>query len=74
MARGSHIVSVRFPDELLALIDQHIARSANTRPDGPLTRTSFIIKAVENQFKKMARSAKRKSPLPPTYKRDLFTF
>lgn len=51
------------------------ARSAGTRRDGPWTRSSFIVSAIEDKLKKMARSAgRRKSPLPPTYRRNASTF
>jgi hypothetical protein len=75
MSKGSQVVPVRFPAELLTLMDQATARSVRTRKDGPLNRSSFIIKAIEEKLKKMARSnGKKKSPLPPTYKRDSSTF
>jgi hypothetical protein len=54
-------------------MDQAVARSGDTRRDGPYTRSSFIIKAVH--LKKMARSnGKKKSPVPQTYQRDLSAF
>jgi hypothetical protein len=75
MSRGSPLVSVRIPAELLELVDQVVARSVDTRPDGPWTRSSFIVAAIEEKLKKMARSAgKSESPLPPTYRRDSTTF
>jgi len=75
MSRGSPLLTVRIPAELLALVDQTIARSAGTRRDGPWTRSSFIISAIEEKLAKMARSAGRaESPLPPTYHRDFSTF
>lgn len=75
MGKGSKIVPVRIPAELLGLMDQATARSVHTRKDGPLNRSSFIIKAIEEKLKKMARSnGKKKSPLPKTYRRDFSTF
>ena len=47
MAKGSPVLSVRIPVELLALVDEVIARSAATRKDGPWTRSSFIVAAIE---------------------------
>jgi metal-responsive CopG/Arc/MetJ family transcriptional regulator len=70
-SRGSPVVAVRIPAELLELVDQIVARSADTRKDGPWTRSSFIIKAIEEKIEKMARSAgKTESPLPESYGRD----
>lgn len=75
MAKGSPVLSVRIPVELLALVDEVIARSAGTRKDGPWTRSSFIVAAIEEKLEKMARSAgKSESPLPESYGRDSSTF
>jgi hypothetical protein len=74
-AKGSPIVTLRIPAELLELVDEIIARSAQTRRDGPWNRSSFIVATVEEKIKKMARSAgKSESPLPESYKRDSSTF
>jgi hypothetical protein len=75
MSRGSPVLTVRIPAELLALVDQAVARSVHSRRYGPWTRSSFIVRAIEEMLKKMARSAgKAESPLPPTYRRDSSTF
>jgi hypothetical protein len=75
MSRGSPVVSIRIPAELLALVDQAVARSVDTRRDGPWTLSSFIVSAVEEKLKKMARSSgKAQSPLPASYQRDSSTF
>lgn len=75
MAKASPVLSVRIPVELLALVDEVIARSADTRKDGPWTRSSFIVAAIEEKLEKMARSAgKSESPLPESYSRDSSTF
>lgn len=75
MAKGSPVVAVRIPTELLELIDDVIVRSAATRKDGPWTRSSFIIAAIEEKLDKMARSAgKAESPLPESYGRNSFMF
>jgi hypothetical protein len=75
MSKGSQIVPVRFPAELLQLVDQAVARSVSTRRDSPWTRSSFIVSAIEEKLNKMARSAgKPQSPVPPTYRRDSATF
>jgi hypothetical protein len=75
MSRGSPVLTVRIPAELLQLLDQTVARSVDTRLNGPWTRSSFIVKAIEEKLAKMARSAGRAgSALPPTYRRDSSTF
>jgi hypothetical protein len=66
--KGSPLLAVCVPAELLALVDEAVARSAGTRTAGPWTRSSFIHAAVEEKLAKMARSAGReRSPLPPAY-------
>jgi len=68
-------VPVRIPAELLALVDQVVARSLDTRRAGPWTRSSFIVAAVEEKLAKMARSAgKPQSPVPLGYRRDSSAF
>ena len=57
MSKGSPVVTVRIPDELLELMDEIIARSAATRKESPWSRSSFIIAAIEEKIEKMARSA-----------------
>jgi hypothetical protein len=75
MSKGSQIVPVRIPVELLGLVDEVVARSVHTRKDGPWTRSSFVIAAIEEKMAKMGRSnGKKKSPVPPTYRRDSSTF
>jgi hypothetical protein len=75
MSRGSPLLTIRIPAELLGLVDAAVARSAHTRRDGPWTRTSFIVKAVEEKLMKLARSSgKSKSPVPKSYRRDSSTF
>jgi metal-responsive CopG/Arc/MetJ family transcriptional regulator len=74
MSKGSPLLTIRIPAELLQLVDQAIARSVDTRRDGPWNRSSFIVKAIAEKLAKMARCAGRTSPVPPTYRRDLSTF
>jgi hypothetical protein len=75
MAKGSPVLSIRIPAELLELVDQAVERSVGTRKDGPWTRSSFIVAAIEEKLKKMARSAgKATSPVPATYRRDSSSF
>jgi hypothetical protein len=72
--RGSPVVSFRIPAELLEQVYQAVARSAHTRRDGPWTLSSFIVSAIAEKLKKMARSAGKASPLPQAYRRDSSTF
>jgi hypothetical protein len=75
MAKGSPVLSIRIPAELLELVDEAVERSVGTRKDGPWTRSSFILASIEEKLKKMARSAGRTtSPVPTTYRRDSSTF
>jgi hypothetical protein len=75
MSKGSPLLSLRVPAELLDLVDDTVARSVHTRKEAPWTRSSFIIAAIEEKLKKMARSSgKKQSPLPKSYRRDSSTF
>jgi hypothetical protein len=74
MSRGSPKVTFRIPAELLALVDQIILRSADTRRDGQWTTSSFIVRAIEEKVSKMARSAGTASPVPTVYGRDSSTY
>jgi hypothetical protein len=67
MSRGSPVLTVRIPAELLQLVDEAVARSVYTRKEGPWTRSSFAVAALEEKLQKMARSnGKVHSPLPTT--------
>jgi hypothetical protein len=72
--RGSPVLSIRVPVELHEQMYQAVSRSAHTRRDGPWTLSSFIVSAIEEKLKKMARSAGKASPLPQAYRRDSSTF
>jgi hypothetical protein len=75
MSKGSPVLTIRIPAELLTLVDAAVARSVATRRDGPWTRSSFILSAIKEKIDKMARSAGRaESPVPATYRRDSATF
>lgn len=64
MSKGSQIIPVRFPAHLLQLVDAVVARSADKRPEGPWTRSSFILKAVEDKLQHMLRSRRPKRQRP----------
>jgi hypothetical protein len=69
-AKGSPVIPVRVPNELLALVDAAVARTLDQA--SPTTRSGWIIKAIEDRLAKQARSAKRPSDVPTTYARDRF--
>lgn len=60
MSKGSPIVPIRIPAELLALVDEQIASSNTRRGDEPWTRSAFIIAAIKEKLDKMERSRKSK--------------
>ena len=59
MSKGSPIIPVRFPDELLAQMDREIARAERTRLDEPWTRSSFVLAAVRAFLDKRERSRRQ---------------
>lgn len=72
--KGSPVVSTRIPKELLAMIDEIIARSSDTRRDGPWTRSSFFLAALEDKVKHLDRSSRRETRVNGEYERDLWTY
>lgn len=56
MSKGSYVVPVRVPAELLAEVEATVKRSAHTRTGEPWTRSSFIIAALREKLSKMKRS------------------
>lgn len=56
MSRGSPIVPIRIPSELLAEMDQVILRANEVRRGEPWGRTGFILSAVREKLAKMERS------------------
>lgn len=66
MGKGSPVIPIRFPVDLLAVVDQEVSRSADYRTDGPWTRSSFVLAAVREKLAKMERSRKwRRKPAGP---------
>lgn len=59
MSKGSPIIPVRVPADLLAQVDEFIARTADKRPDGAFTRTSFILKCVADKLAHIYRSNRK---------------
>lgn len=70
--RGSKILTVRVPQELLDLMDELVRHSETRRVESPHTRSSFILAAIEEKIKKMARSARREHGIPEAYERDQY--
>lgn len=59
MSRGSRIVKVRVPENLLAWIEETIAgRNQRTRKE-PWTMSDFLREAVAEKLKHMSRSRRR---------------
>lgn len=57
MSRGSPIIRVRVPAELLARIEAKVLRSQDSK-DEPYTLSSWIISAIREKLGKHARSNK----------------
>ena len=56
MSKGSRIVPVRVPDELLVRLSAAVERSARTRFDGPWSVSEFVRSAIEDKLQHMERS------------------
>jgi hypothetical protein len=56
MSKGSPIVPLRIPEELLAQIDVAVMESLAYRDAEPFTRTSFILEAVREVFRHRERA------------------
>ncbi len=65
--RGSPVVTLRIPAELLAVIDDQVVKCNRTRREEPYTRTSFLLAALAERFEKYGRakaaSARKKAKL-----------
>lgn len=59
MSKGNPIVPIRLDPVLVAQIDDVIARTADTRRDGPYTRSSFIVKAILDKLAHIHRSNRK---------------
>jgi hypothetical protein len=59
MSKGSPIIPIRFPTELLAWVDDEVARAQRTRSAGPWTRSSFVLTAVRAFLDKRERSRRQ---------------
>lgn len=57
MSKGSPIVNVRVPAELLSEIEAAVERSQDIRQDGGYTLSSWIIAAIRERIAKHVRSA-----------------
>ncbi len=65
MSKGSPIVPIRVPSDLLARIDQQIADSNPRRSAEPWTRSAFILSAVAEKLAKMERGRKTQRLVSP---------
>lgn len=70
MSKGSKIVPVRVPEELLLLLDSAIVRSQGDPTRTAWTRTSYILQAIIDKLNHSARSRKKTACIPTTFKRD----
>ena len=65
MSKGSPIVPLRIPAELLARIDEAIKSANHNRAEAEYNRTSWILHAISEKLAKRQRSnSPRKRPLP----------
>lgn len=65
MSKGSPIVPIRIPPDLLGEMERVIAaRNVVTRGE-PWTRTGFVISAIREKLLKMERSRRGKAVKPP---------
>lgn len=62
--RGSPIVTLRVPPELLERVKARVARSLHTSRGEPLTVTAFILKALEDKLDHIERSNRPRSRRP----------
>lgn len=60
MSKGSPIVQVRVPADLLEEINNSIASCNENRQGEPYTLSSWILTAVHERLNKLARSSKTK--------------
>ena len=60
MSKGSPIIPVRIPAELLAAVDAAIARTSLKRREGPWTRSAWILQALRDKLAHMERAARPK--------------
>jgi hypothetical protein len=56
VSKGSPVVPMRIPSELLAEIERAIEGRNSRAPGEPWTRTGFIITAIREKLAKMERS------------------
>jgi len=60
MSKGTRVVPVRIPPELLNAVDEQIKASNPRRQGEPWTRSQFILDAIAEKLHKMKRSATRR--------------
>jgi hypothetical protein len=56
MSKGSPVIPLRVPPEVLALVDGAVERSQTARRAGGWSRSSFILEAITEKLAKMKRS------------------
>jgi Arc/MetJ-type ribon-helix-helix transcriptional regulator len=60
MSRGTQVYSVRIPDDLMAKVEEQILSRNAFAPGQPWNRSDFIVIALVEKLKKMARSRSKR--------------
>lgn len=60
MAKGSPIVPIRIPADLLIEVEEVIVRSWDTRAAAPWNRTTFILAAIREKLSHLKRSSRKR--------------
>jgi Arc/MetJ-type ribon-helix-helix transcriptional regulator len=56
MSKGSPIIKLRLPAEVLAMIDEQVAKSVGYSFDEPYTRSSWVRACIMERFEKYRRA------------------
>ena len=59
MSKGSPIVPIRVPAELLVEVDRYVSESADSRKGEPWSRSSFIVTAIRDKLFHLERGRSR---------------
>lgn len=56
MSKGTRVYSLRIPPEVMAQVQDFVARNFDRYPNGELTVTKFIVDAIRERFGKLDRA------------------